>query len=92
MEDNFLNEAFENFHRPTTKKFSEVFRIEPTKIGYQIVVITAVKVGDKELNQGKTIINDDLTINNVSIFDLYDKQLIGTTNIENNIFNIIGFK
>jgi hypothetical protein len=92
MEDNFLNEAFENFHHPTTKIFSEVFRIEPTKIGNQIVVITAVKVGDKELNQGKTIINGDLTINNVSIFDLYDKQLIGTTNIENNIFNIIGFK
>lgn len=92
MEDNFLNEAFDDFHRPTTKNFSEVFRIEPTKIGTQIVALTAVKVGDKQLNQGITIVNGDLTINNVSIFDLYDKQLIGTTNIENSIFNVTGFK
>lgn len=92
MEDNFLNEAFDDFHRPTTKNFSEVFRIEPTKIGTQIVALIPVKVGDKQLNQGITIVNGDLTINNVSIFELYDKQLIGTTNIENNIFNVTGFK
>lgn len=92
MEDNFLNETFDNFHRPTTKKFSEVFKIEQTKIGNQIVALTAVKVGDKLLNQGITIVNGDLTINNVSIFDLFDKQLIGTTNIDNKIFNVTGFK
>lgn len=92
MEDNFLDEAFDNFHRPTTKTFSEVFGIEQTKIGYQIVTLTSVKVGDKLLNQGITIVNGDLTINNVSIFDLYDKQLIGTTNIDNDIFSITGFK
>jgi hypothetical protein len=82
MENNFLNEAFDYFHRPTTKNFSEVFRIEPTKMGPQIIALTTVI----------TIVNGNLTINNVSIFDLYDKQLIGTTNIANNIFNITGFK
>jgi hypothetical protein len=92
MENNFLNEAFDYFHRPTTKNFSEVFRIEPTKMGPQIIALTTVKIGDKQLNQEITIVNGNLTINNVSIFDLYDKQLIGTTNIANNIFNITGFK
>lgn len=92
MEKDFLEEAFDNFHRPTEKKFSEVFRIEQTKLGNQIVALTAVKVGDKLLNQGITIVNGDLTINNVSIFDLYDKNLIGTTNIDNGIFNVTGFK
>jgi hypothetical protein len=92
MEKDFIEEAFDNFHRPTEKKFSDVFRIEQTKIGNQIVALTAVKVGDKLLNQGITIVNCDLTINNVSIFDLHNKQLIGTTNMDNNIFNITGFK
>jgi hypothetical protein len=92
MEKDFIEEAFDNFHRPTEKKFSDVFRIEQTKIGNQIVALTAVKVGDKLLNQGITIVNGDLTINNVSIFDLHNKQLIGTTNMDNNIFNITGFK
>lgn len=92
MEDNFLNDVFDNFHHPTTKDFSEVFRIEQTKIGSQIVALTAVKVGDKQLNQGITIVNGDLFIDNVSIFDLSDKQLTGTTSIDNNIFNITGFK
>ena len=69
-----------------------MFRIEQTKIGNQIVALTSVKVGDKLLNQGITIVNCDLTINNVSIFDLHNKQLIGTTNMDNNIFNITGFK
>ena len=92
MEKDFIEEAFDNFHRPTEKKFSDVFRIEQTKIGNQIVALTAVKVGDKLLNQGITIVNCDLTINDVSIFDLHNKQLIGTTNMDNNIFNITGFK
>ena len=92
MEKDFIEEAFDNFHRPTEKKFSDVFRIEQTKIGNQIVALTAVKFGDKLLNQGITIVNCDLTINNVSIFDLHNKQLIGTTNMDNNIFNITGFK
>ena len=92
MEKDFIEEAFDNFHRPTEKKFSDVFRIEQTKIGNQIVALTSVKVGDKLLNQGITIVNCDLTINNVSIFDLHNKQLIGTTNMDNNIFNITGFK
>jgi hypothetical protein len=92
MEKDFIEEAFDNFHLPTEKKFSDVFRIEQTKIGNQIVALTAVKVGDKLLNQGITIVNCDLTINNVSIFDLHNKQLIGTTNMDNNIFNITGFK
>ena len=92
MEKDFIEEAFDNFHRPTEKRFSDVFRIEQTKIGNQIVALTAVKVGDKLLNQGITIVNCDLTINNVSIFDLHNKQLIGTTNMDNNIFNITGFK
>ena len=88
MEKDFIEEAFDNFHRPTEKKFSDVFRIEQTKIGNQIVALTAVKVGDKLLNQGITIVNCDLTINNVSIFDLHNKQLIGTTNMDNNIFAV----
>ena len=92
MEKDFIEEAFDNFHLPTEKKFSDVFRIEQTKIGNQIVALTAVKVGDKLLNQGITIVNCDLTINNVSIFDFHNKQLIGTTNMDNNIFNITGFK
>ena len=92
MEKDFIEEAFDNFHLPTEKKFSDVFRIEQTKIGNQIVALTSVKVGDKLLNQGITIVNCDLTINNVSIFDLHNKQLIGTTNMDNNIFNITGFK
>lgn len=47
MEKDFIEEAFDNFHLPTEKKFSDVFRIEQTKIGNQIVALTAVKVGDK---------------------------------------------
>jgi hypothetical protein len=69
-----------------------VFRIEQTKIGSQIVALKAVKVGDKHLNQGITIVKGNLFIDNVSIFDLSDKQLIGTTSIDNKIFNITGFK
>ena len=67
MEDNFLNDAFNNFHHTTIKDFSEVFRIKQTKIGSQIVSLTAIKVGDKQLNQGITIVNGDLFIDNVSI-------------------------
>lgn len=92
MEENFLNEVFDNFHQPTAKDFSEVFRIEQTKIGSQIVPLIAVKVGEKQLNQGITILNGDLFIDNVSIFDLHDKKLIGTTGIDNKIFNITGYK
>jgi len=92
MEDDFLNKTFDNFHRTTTKKFSEVFRIEQTKIGKQIVSLIALKVGEKQLNPGIIIVNSDLAINNVSIFDLHDKHLTGTINLDNNIFNITGFK
>jgi hypothetical protein len=92
MEDNFLDEAFNNFHRPTEKKFSDVFRIEQTKLGNQIITLLAVKVGDKQLNKGLIILNGDLTINGTSVYNLLDKSLIGTTSLDNNVFNITGFK
>lgn len=92
MEDNYLNEVFDEFHRPTIKKFSEVFRIEQTEIGNQLFTLTSVKIGDKHLNPGITMINSDLTIDNISIYDLQNKLLIGTTSFDENVFNITGFK
>lgn len=92
MEDKYLNEVFDEFQLPTIKKFSEVFLLQQTKIGNQIVTITSIKVGDKQLDPGITIINSDLLIDNVSIFDLQDKQLIGTTSFDKKVFNITGFK
>jgi len=92
MEDNFLNEVFDEFHQPTLKKFTEVFRVERTKFGSQIVALTAIRIADKYLDIGKAIVNGDLKIDNVSIFNLQDKLLIGSTSIDKNIFTITGFK
>ena len=92
MSDNYLNEIFEESNVPTTKPFSEVFKIEKTKIGYKITAIIPVKIENLQLNLGKIIINQNLFINNVSIFELQNKQLVGTTNLENNIFNVTGFR
>ena len=91
IKDNFLNEAFENFNCPTTKKFSEVFKIEQTKIGNQIIILMPIKLEDKLLNQEIIIVNNDLKINDISIFDLQDKSLVGTINKDSEVFNITGF-
>jgi len=92
MTDNFLQETFDNASKDTKKHFSEVFKLETTVMGLQIIAKIPVRIGNITLDIGKTLIFGTVFINLKSILDLQDKCLTGKTNVDNNLFDITGYE
>ena len=92
MTDNFLQESFDNAYKDTKKMFSEVFKIENTNIGLQIVTLIPIRINSITLKPGKILINGDATIRDRSILELKHKYLVGKTNIYSNVFDITDYQ
>jgi hypothetical protein len=92
MTDNYLDDLFANSNKKTKKHFREVFKVESTELGIQITSVMPIKIEGKAINSCSTVVNLDLKIGNKSILDLHDRYLIGSTNIDNNIFTITNYE
>lgn len=88
--DNYLDELFNESFENTQKPFNEVFRIEQTGLGQQVVPLMKTKILDTVLNPGQTFLVESVSLNSRPISEFFDKILIGKIHVDSKVFYITG--
>lgn len=88
--DSYFDDLINNEYEDMKKPFTQVFRVNSTELGQQVIPLMKTKILDKLLTPGQAFLVESVSLNGKPISEFYDKILVGKLHTDSGVFNIIG--